>query len=733
MNDQSEFRRNRRIAILLFLFAIVVSSTSIDPNDTWWHIRSGQYYLETHTIPQTDVFSHTAVGKPVFTHEWLSQILLYKIYDWFGFWGIRILNSLMAAVTLLFIWRLFRRATDRLLPILFGILVIYPDFLGRCNTRPEIFTLPLTVAFLYFILHRDRRILPGWRTLAGVGILAVAWANLHGMALLGLMFLCVYTFGELLTYLIQWKLELPDWKRVTLTGIKGDILLIIVYGVAVLASPMGWNIYLHAWEGRQFLPGPLGIMEWLSPFMFLGGILHSFLTSEFPWINVQLAWQFLFLAIPLAYFFSLPALARRQKLPTLGEFLMVMLAMYQGASVVRFRWLFIIPLFWVIRAIGLALRSPVESTGERRAGVAAMILTPLMLLIMATGIYILFNRNISFTRPIDRNNYPVGIANLLDDVGIGGKLFNTYNWGGYLIFRLATDYKVFIDGRTDLYSFASRNLLLDHVTIDNKQEGYQELLDSYGVDILLGTNKIYFPGSEYEAEMDRALKRQKRALGTYTQSMRGTSLGKEADTSETPDTVSAPPVWIPILINREGSIYLRNRPDLEDELHAVENFYKRQAIPFSIKSGPGLTTIIRDHPKLAVKYGLLTDEIIRDVIRSLSDSESDRSIEARIEVARTLILLEFFRDGIAVLEKVLEIDRYNIDGLLLIGRAYHLIGKTEQAMTYLERAANVGRSEAAAQYITYCRRTPLPVSSRPARLPDLETLARGWQSHYTGL
>jgi hypothetical protein len=32
-----------------------------------------------------------------------------------------------------------------------------------------------------------------------------------------------------------------------------------------------------------------------------------------------------------------------------------------------------------------------------------------------------------------------------------GPIFNDYNWGGYLIGKLYPEYRVFIDGRTDVY------------------------------------------------------------------------------------------------------------------------------------------------------------------------------------------------------------------------------------------------------------------------------------------
>ncbi len=45
---------------------------------------------------------------------------------------------------------------------------------------------------------------------------------------------------------------------------------------------------------------------------------------------------------------------------------------------------------------------------------------------------------------------PVDAVNYLNDSDISGNMFNSYNWGGYLMFN-APQHQVYIDGRTDLY------------------------------------------------------------------------------------------------------------------------------------------------------------------------------------------------------------------------------------------------------------------------------------------
>ena len=59
-------------------------------------------------------------------------------------------------------------------------------------------------------------------------------------------------------------------------------------------------------------------------------------------------------------------------------------------------------------------------------------------------------------------------------------MFNDYNFGGYLIFN---NYKVFMDGRNDVYldTFGSPNVLYDYFDIDNVERNIDELLEKYNV------------------------------------------------------------------------------------------------------------------------------------------------------------------------------------------------------------------------------------------------------------
>jgi hypothetical protein len=63
-----------------------------------------------------------------------------------------------------------------------------------------------------------------------------------------------------------------------------------------------------------------------------------------------------------------------------------------------------------------------------------------------------------------------------------GPMFNSYNWGGYLIWYLYPDYPVFIDGRTDLYD---DEFIRQYVKVTLARPDWREVLDQYSVNFVL--------------------------------------------------------------------------------------------------------------------------------------------------------------------------------------------------------------------------------------------------------
>src|SRR5436190_13361232 len=86
------------LEILLFLLVFYISLFFMpdmlnSDGDLGRHITVGNYILDTHTIPTTDIFSHTRYGQPLVLHEWLSEVLFASAYRAAGLNGVAWLTA----------------------------------------------------------------------------------------------------------------------------------------------------------------------------------------------------------------------------------------------------------------------------------------------------------------------------------------------------------------------------------------------------------------------------------------------------------------------------------------------------------------------------------------------------------------------------------------------------------------------------------------------------------------
>jgi hypothetical protein len=77
---------------------------------------------------------------------------------------------------------------------------------------------------------------------------------------------------------------------------------------------------------------------------------------------------------------------------------------------------------------------------------------------------------------------PVKATDFIVREGITGRMFNTYHYGGYLIYRLYPNQRVFIDGRADMYGDA---FIKDALAIYQGGSEWKRRFDRYGIDYVI--------------------------------------------------------------------------------------------------------------------------------------------------------------------------------------------------------------------------------------------------------
>lgn len=421
--------------IALLLLVVVVSLVYLlrpvtDP-DFFWHLKTGEWIWDHQRLPASDQFSFT--GNAIATADvpftltayWVSQLLYHFGYALTGLTGIVVLRLIIWAALLTAVWK--RRAGDALLDGAL-LLVFAVAFLERYPLeRPQVLSF-LFFAVLLVLLnnlkepaaHGSPRTAPPrrYRDPLLVALLMLVWANVHGGFVLGQAAIVVYLAAEGVKF-----------AHGSLRPIRGEAYrALLVAGVAGLAASF---VNPNTWHGLEatFYTGPpagthgLIITEYLSlidalqrtndytkvvvlALMLLAAVSVVFRPRRIDLTEAILVagtGYFAFKHVRYAPIFMIAAL------PMVGRFLA------QGAWV---RWTRAVAI-----AVALVLVS-IYATDERHG-----------LERLRTGVW------------VDPADYPVAAADFIVASGIRGNMYNYYRWGGYLIWRLAPERKVFADGR----------------------------------------------------------------------------------------------------------------------------------------------------------------------------------------------------------------------------------------------------------------------------------------------
>ncbi len=434
------------LAVTLLAVLAIGMREVIDP-DLWWHMATGRYIVAHGGVPTVDVFSFTASGQRWVTHEWLSDLLLYGGYRLAGLPGLGVLFGLIVAAAYALVYR--RCRSEGALAgcsVLLAALAASPSY----GARPQMFSLFFSSLFLYLLSSprtTERRL---WLLVP----LTLLWANLHSGFVAGLAIIGVHAVGEEIAWLGQRGGEGP-W-----VGPKARQLALVLLACvgASLVTPNGV-------AGVAFPFGTLGsqviqdtIQEWASP--------------DF---HKSMAW-------PLgAYWLALlGALAVSRRRLGASELLLLL-----GSSATA--------LYSVRHAQFLSLvGAPILAEGltdlmgrRARAGADRQLPKPLLagmgvvtaalLLVVAVRTQGMVRR----TAEAESALYPASALAYMREHDIGGRVFNTYHWGGYLIWQ---GYPVFVDGRAEVYG---DRVLGEHVKARWLKPDWEEPLRHYGVEVVL--------------------------------------------------------------------------------------------------------------------------------------------------------------------------------------------------------------------------------------------------------
>ncbi|MBI3222433.1 MAG: hypothetical protein HYZ46_05055, partial [Nitrosomonadales bacterium] len=415
MNQRKSLEYLALAALLVTFFGYF--SVKVWDIDFWWHIAAGKHILESGAVPGSDPFgvydAANVWGQTVLKSQWLGQVMLYSIYSHFDLDGVIWMRAVILSLCLAIVyWRCRLAATTGLFSLsvtaLAGLTIM-----AHTGERPQLFSfLYLSLIFLLLdgYMHRARRWL-----LYCIPLVMLLWSNTHAGSVLGVVALGLYGTGLLL------EKRRPGGPWLTQAS-KSIFAVVGLSAIAMACTPNGLaTIHRVLFVENVFFAGGNPLRDRVSEYAY-PWLVWS--TTKYYWV---------FMATTVA---ALPGFIDRTYWK--HGLVVVTIALI---SLTGYRY---IPLF-VLLAAPYVAASLNRMLSRISLSATAVNLSALMIALACLGYG--FRQDRMFQHGMQEHRFPAGAAAFIKDNHLGGRIFNTMNWGGYLTWQLQNTATVFIDGR----------------------------------------------------------------------------------------------------------------------------------------------------------------------------------------------------------------------------------------------------------------------------------------------
>lgn len=446
--------------IVIFIIVWIKGAISLDP-DFGWHLRMGQVIRES-GIPKGDPFSYTMPSFPFVDHEWLTNVIISKLFPLVDRTGLAGISAVLVLLTLIIASRggvisisgkrnlflkdsLHKKIGFEYLGVnivfLLSAAVIFP-FAG---VRPQVQSWFYLSILLWLLFKKGAW--KKWRY--AVPILILLWSNLHGSFAVGITTL----FAVVTLRIIRRRSVQVD-----------EVVVLLLSILATFINPYRGRLWGEVW--MQITDSKLRwtINEWKPALTMLNLPVAASIAlfCVFVWKQKKI---FKLEELVLFFAFLAQAMASRRHLP-----------------------------LWIIVATPLAVKaiyhfyqqvSKIKGGVERFKKAYRIAWLAVLLIVVSQVSFDLQGASLT-----EENFYPQKALRYLQTNMPEGEIFSRYGWGGYLIWKLP-EKKVFIDGRMPSWRWEAYpaqetgSAFDDYTDLLAGEIEYKEVFDKYSVDTVL--------------------------------------------------------------------------------------------------------------------------------------------------------------------------------------------------------------------------------------------------------
>jgi len=443
-------RTDHAFLAILFLGVFGMAARNVTDPDLWWHLKAGQYITEHRSVPHSDPFSYTRAGEPWVAHEWLTELFLFHLERTAGWLGLIVTFAAVLSSALILLY--LRCGSDPYIAGAFTLLAAWATA-PVWGVRPQVLSFLLTSLWLLILERAQHRPRLLWWTLP----LTLLWVNLHAGFATGLALSALFLAAGLVERGLAFN------PKPNAPGLSQAAFILLLDIAIVPLNPNGLRLFSYPIETLRSAAMQNYIVEWASP---------NFHHAEY--------WPFLILVLST---FAALSWSSDQVRPR--DLLLLVVSLFAALGSIRFTPLFVLiaaPL--VCRRLGDWRRRTSQASPRRLApvSVSRVLLNGVLVAAMAAFVSIHISRVVRHQSQAETEHFPAGAVSFLQAHPPPGPIFNHYDWGGYLIWRLYPSIRVFIDGRADLYGQPLFNEFADTYQLKGS---WRQPLERWGIGTVL--------------------------------------------------------------------------------------------------------------------------------------------------------------------------------------------------------------------------------------------------------
>lgn len=410
-------------AISTIIFILVLSIIFIHPipldilsNDLGRHLLLGKIIVASGHVPKVNLLSYTFSDYPFINTHWFSEVIFYLWRNVFGFNGLIILSILLIAAAFFFVFIAAAWKFNLLLTII--ISLIYLQVLSeRAQVRPELFSF-LFLSIFIAILYKYRQKYTKW--IFALVPIELLWVNTHIYFFTGIVVLLLF----LIDAIISRKDTFSSKKFLTLFFVT------LATGLATLGNPnfikgAAYPLFVlnnYAVPVRENVNFFSSLNYFQNPTFFYFGI------------SVSLLWIFLILS--------------RKKM-ALIDYLLSAFFTFMALFAIRNFPLFVFGAF--VPSVK-ATSNVVKYVSNKYFGQKTLLFNIMLFTLVCMAVIPSIKWNVgSHGLGFGVIDNAQAAVDFLTNNNLKGPIYNNFDIGNYLEYRLYPKEKVYVDNRPEAY------------------------------------------------------------------------------------------------------------------------------------------------------------------------------------------------------------------------------------------------------------------------------------------